>query len=147
MSDRVSPVQSLRFGISTVDKTVENEGLLHRAESEKKKDMADNDDETVTEAFQSSGSGIRRNDAVIADGGNDSRRVPDQTYSHFTSGNSDYFSGDFRFIPSSQLQVQSESKDKSPAHTPPPLSRREISLDSGGVPERFRQGRESLCNS
>jgi hypothetical protein len=57
---------------------------------------------------------------------------------------SEYSSGDFRFLPSSQLQAQNGAEDKSSEHTLPSPPRREILEDSDGVPERFRQGRESL---
>jgi hypothetical protein len=151
LSSIVSPVQTLRFGSSTVDKTVDNEGLFHHTESGRKKTMGDNDEDTVgdlyetlTESHQSSGNRVRRNDAVTDNEGNYTRRVFEQTYDHFLGGNSEYSSGDFRFLPSSQLQVQNGSKEKSSEHTPLSPPRCKISEDSGGVPERFRQGREFL---
>jgi hypothetical protein len=50
LSGNVSPVQRLRFRISTVDKTVEDEALLSRQSmSEKKKTMEDNEKERIFE--------------------------------------------------------------------------------------------------
>ena len=144
LSGSVSPVQNFRFGISTVD----NGKLLHHDESGREKIMEDIDKEgsveDVYETYQSSGDEVRRNDAVTDNGGNHARGVSGQGYDQYTGGNSQYSPGDFRFLPYSHTQVHHGSSVKGSEHTPLSHSRREIPEDSGSVPERFRQGRESL---
>jgi hypothetical protein len=147
LSSAVSPTQNFRFGFSTVD----DEELLHHDESGRSKSIGDNDDEqdvenshkTLVETYQSSGGRVR-NDAVSDSGGNYVRRVSGQAYDLYPGGNSEHPSGDFRFLSSSHTQVHDGPPDKYSDHTPLSHSRREVPEDSGGVPERFQQGRESL---
>ena len=166
LSGNMSPVQRIRFGNSTVDKTVEDEALLsHQSMSGRKKTQEDNEKE----------------------------RIFGQTYEHFSGGKDESSPGDFHCLPplpSSQIKVRYVSKDRSledaqfderdddlrqriqevadfaastgvernvyetklaagesnfPAYSPPTQHESLTTLgDTGGVPERFREGRESL---
>ncbi len=85
LSGHMSPVQTLRFENSTVDKIGDDENLhLHSSLSRRNKTTEDNERE----------------------------RISEQTYDRFSGGNNGSSPGDFHFLPPSQTKVQNASKGK-----------------------------------
>jgi hypothetical protein len=77
-------------------------------------------------------------------GGDYTLRATHWDYDYSSRENDGYPAGDFRYLPSSQLQVQDGPIDWTSEHAIDNPRNRESMDDSSGIPERFRQGCESL---